>query len=173
VDPLHAHNKPAALDDAIVDSATVVAKALSAKLLLFHARTPWEDMVRATPSLRHISEVEQPDAESAYRESVDVRVRGLARRHGVPTGRTRVTDGYVTESLPQLVRAESAGIVAMGAVSRSALKRAVIGHTAERLLDVLDCDVLIAKPPGFHSPVRARSAHRVQRSAVRPGRYVF
>ena len=75
VDPLHAHNKPAALDDAIVDSATVVAKAISGKLLLFHVRRPWEDIVRATPSLRHIPEVEQPDAQSAYRESVDVRVR--------------------------------------------------------------------------------------------------
>ncbi len=173
VDPLHAHDKPAALDDAIVDSATVMAEALSGKLLLFHARTPWEDRVRATPSLRHIPEVEQPDAQSAYREGVDVRVRELARGHGVPKGSTRVTDGYVTQSLPQLVRAESADIVAMGAVSRSIIKRAVIGHTAERLLDVLDCDVLIAKPPGFRSPVRARSAHRVQRSAARPGRYVF
>ncbi len=173
VDPLHAHAKPAALDDAIVDAASVVAKALAGKLLLFHARTPWEDIVRATPSLWHIPEVAQPDAQSAYCESVDVRVRELARGHGVPKGRTRVTDGYVTESLPQLVRAESAGIVAMGAVSRSFLKRAVIGHTAERLLDVLDCDVLIAKPPGFRSPVRARSVRRVRGSAAQPGRYVF
>jgi universal stress protein E len=173
VDPLHAHNKPAALDDAIVDSATVVAKALSGKLLLFHARPPWDDIVRATPSLRHLPEVEQPDAQSAYRESIDVRVRKLARRHGISRERTRVTDGYVAESLPELVRVESAGIVAMGAVSRSFVKRAVIGHTAERLLDVLDCDVLIAKPPGFRSPVSIRSAHHVHHSAVGAGRYVF
>jgi universal stress protein E len=70
------------------------------------------------------------------------------------------------ESLPQLVRAESTDIVVMGAVSRSFLRRAVIGHTAERLLDVLDCDVLIAKPPGFRSSVTARSAHRVDRRAT-------
>lgn len=173
VDPLHAHHKPAALDDAIVDCATAVAKALSGTLLLFHARTPWGDIVRATPSLRHISEVEQPDAQSAYRESVEVRMRELARRHNVPKGRTRVTEAHVTESLPQLVHAQSADIVAMGAVSRSFLKRAMIGHTAERLLDLLDCDVLIAKPPGFRSPVSTRSAHRIHRSAARAGRYVF
>lgn len=173
VDPLHAHDKPAALDDAIVESAMIVSNALSGKLLLFHARAPWEDIVRATPALRRIPEVERPDAQSAYRESVDVRVRELARRHGVPKARTRVTDGYAKEALPQLVRAEAAAIVAMGAVSRSFLKRAVIGHTAERLLDVLDCDVLIAKPSGFRSPVSHRSAHRVDRSAARPGRYML
>ncbi len=173
VDPLRAHKKPATLDDAILDSATAVTQALSGKLLVFHARTPWEDIVRSTPSLRHLPEVEQPDAQSAYRESIDRRVRELARRHGILKERTRVTDAYVAESLPQLVRAESAAIVVMGAVSRSFVKRAVVGHTAERLLDALDCDVLIAKPPGFRSPVRVRSAHHVQHSATGVGRYVL
>jgi universal stress protein E len=173
VDPPRAHKKPAALDDVILDSATMVTRALSGKLLLFHARTPWEDIVRTTPSLRHIPEVDQPDAQSAYRESIDRRLRELARRHGVLKERTRVTEADVAESLPQLARAESAGIVAMGAVSRSFIKRAVIGHTAERLLDVLDCDVLIAKPPGFRSPVRVRSVHHVRPGAKEPGRYIF
>lgn len=173
VDPTRAHKKPAALDDAILDSATVVTQALSGRLLLFHARTPWEDIVRAIPSLRHIPEVEQPDAQSAYRESIDRHVRQLARRHGVLKERTRVTDAYVAESLPQLVRAESAGIVVMGAVSRSFIKRAVIGHTAERLLDVLDCDVLIAKSPGFRSPVRIGSAQHVRQRATGSGRFIL
>jgi universal stress protein E len=172
VDPLRARNKPAALDDAIVESAMNMAKALSGKLLLFHARTPWENMVRGTAALRRIPKVGQPDARSAYCESVDVRVRELARRHGVPKARTRDTDGYVTELLPQLVRAESAEIVAMGAVSRTFLKRAVLGHTAERLLDVLDCDVLIVKAPGFRTPVSVRSSHNVDRSAARSSKSI-
>lgn len=173
VDPVHARGKPAALDDAIVESAMNISEALSAKLLLFHARTPWKDIVRATPALRRIPDVAQPDAQSAYRESIDVRVRDLARRHGVPKSRTRETEGYVTELLPQLLRAEAADIVAMGAVSRSFLKRAVLGHTAERLLDALDCDVLIVKPPGFRSPVSRRSAHHVDRSAARSGKFIL
>jgi universal stress protein E len=40
----------------------------------------------------------------------------------------------------------------MGAVSRSRLERLLIGNTAEHVLDELDCDVLIVKPPGFKSP---------------------
>jgi universal stress protein E len=173
VDPQHAHDKPAALDDAIVQSATVLSKTLAGKLLLFHARTPWEDVMRATPALRRLPEVDKPDAQSAYEESIEVRVRELARRQGIPKGRVRVSDGNVAESLPQLVRADAIDIVAMGAVSRSFLKRAVLGYTAERLLDRLDCDVLIAKPPGFRSPVSRRSAHRVDPNAARPGKFIL
>jgi universal stress protein E len=42
----------------------------------------------------------------------------------------------------------------MGAVSRSGLKRFFIGNTAERVLDLLTCDILIVKPAHFTSRVR-------------------
>jgi hypothetical protein len=59
----------------------------------------------------------------------------------------------------------------MGAVSRAGLKRVFIGNTAERMLDMLDCDVLVVKPPGFVSALRlpapsSRPARRVQRAAA-------
>jgi universal stress protein E len=38
-------------------------------------------------------------------------------------------------------------------VARSGLQRVFVGHTAERVLDALDCDVLVVKPPGFHTPL--------------------
>jgi hypothetical protein len=41
----------------------------------------------------------------------------------------------------------------MGAVSRSALKRAFIGHTAERVIDAVHCDVVIVKPRSFKTSV--------------------
>jgi universal stress protein E len=54
----------------------------------------------------------------------------------------------------------------MGAVSRSALKRLFIGNAAERVLDRLDCDVLIVKPRGFKSGVERRPVIDVASSAV-------
>ena len=41
VDPMHAHAKPTALDNAIVNAAAEVSNALSGELHLFHARVPW------------------------------------------------------------------------------------------------------------------------------------
>jgi universal stress protein E len=42
-----------------------------------------------------------------------------------------------------------ADIVVMGAPSRSDLKRALIGSTAERALEAMPCDVLVVKSPDF------------------------
>jgi hypothetical protein len=51
----------------------------------------------------------------------------------------------------------------MGAISRSGLKRLLIGNTAERILDDLRCDVLVVKPPKFRNrvPRAARGARLV------------
>jgi len=61
----------------------------------------------------------------------------------------------------------SADIVVAGVVSRSALKRVLIGHTAERLLDCLRCDLLIVKPAEFESAV-PRAARGPRLLAVEP-----
>ena len=61
------------------------------------------------------------------------------------------------DAIPDLARELGSSIVIMGALSRSGLKRVVIGNTAERVLDDLPCDLLIAKPRGFVSRVPAKS----------------
>ncbi|MDZ7686305.1 MAG: universal stress protein [Gammaproteobacteria bacterium] len=47
-----------------------------------------------------------------------------------------------------------ADIVVMGAISRSLLSDVFIGNTTEKVLDFLECDVLIVKPEGFETPVK-------------------
>jgi hypothetical protein len=49
----------------------------------------------------------------------------------------------------------------------------LIGHMAERVLDALECDVLIVKPPGFQTPVSRESTHHIARSAAHRARYVL
>ena len=173
LDPTHAHAKPASLDGAIVEAARSAARALSAELVLFHARIPWDEVVRDQPALQHVSPAEEADVQSAYWRTVEARIREVARQHQVGRARTHIEDGNAEERLPAFIRSEGVDIVAMGAVSRSLAKRIFIGHTAERLLDALHCDVLVAKPPDFRSPVPRGSAHRTDRSAALGGRYVF
>jgi hypothetical protein len=61
----------------------------------------------------------------------------------------------------------------VGAQAGSPLRRALIGHTAERVLDTLESDVLIVKAPGFQSPVSRQSSHRVKKAPALPSRYIF
>ncbi|HBY41917.1 MAG TPA: universal stress protein UspE, partial [Alteromonas sp.] len=44
--------------------------------------------------------------------------------------------------------------VIIGTVGRVGISAALIGNTAEHVIDELNCDVLAIKPDGFESPVR-------------------
>lgn len=55
--------------------------------------------------------------------------------------------------LPDEAERLHADIVAMGAVSRGALKRMLIGSTAEDVLDRMPCDLLVVKPPDFSTAI--------------------
>ncbi len=173
IDPTHARAKPAALDGAILEAAGILASGLPAELLVFHARAPWDVIARAEMVLQSTPKVEGLDAESAYRERIARKVRELAEDYGIPGDRIRILEGLADQLLPRFAHSEHANIVAMGAVSRSLLKRILIGQTAEQILDALDCDVLIVKSPGFLSPVSERSRHLIEPRDAQRGRYVF
>ena len=173
VDPLHTHDKPAALDDAILDAASAVSQALGGELHVFHACVPWPVVAGRSGQLRRLAEAVQPEVSARYRETTEARVAEVARRQLVPKRRVHIEAGRAVESLPRFAKSICADIVAMGAVSRSLPKRALIGPTAERVLDALDCDVLIAKPPGFRSPVSRRSVHRLPKRGAQRARYVL
>jgi len=157
VDPALAHEKPAALDLAILDSASRVRDALSARLLMFHARAAHEHPV--------------PPAATA--DEPDARLLMLARRYDIPHQRVHVLEGHPAEALSRLAERQKTDIVVMGAAARSPLRRALIGHTAERVLDTLESDVLIVKAPGFRSPVSRQSTHHVEMRPTLPSPYIF
>jgi universal stress protein E len=146
VDPACAHDKPAALDLAILASAGRLRDAFSARLLMFHVRTERE---------------------------ADSSLSTLAARYDIPHQRVHVLDGHPAEALPRLAEQQMADIVVMGVAARSRLRRALIGHTAERTLDALECDVLVVKPPGFQSTVSLQSTHHVEKSLALPSRYIW
>src|SRR3569833_534988 len=154
VDPMHAHAKPEILDHAIVAAAADISNALSGELHLFHARVPWADAAQQVRGPRWVPDVVKEEDQIAYEKGVESRMSELALRHDVSALRTHLIDGNVEECLRSFTHCEAVDIVAMGALSRSFVQRLTIGNTARRLLDHLDCDLLIVKQPGFHTPVR-------------------
>jgi universal stress protein E len=64
--------------------------------------------------------------------------------------------GITQDELTRVVEETGAGLVVMGAVSRTGLKRLFIGSTAERAIDHLACDVLVVKPSTFRTTVPRR-----------------
>jgi nucleotide-binding universal stress UspA family protein len=89
---------------------------------------------------------------------------GCLRSTSIPTARRHLVEDRPLFAIPQVARVTRSSIVVMGAISRSGLKAAFIGNTAERVLDDLRCDLLVVKPHRFAN--RVPRAKRGMRMAV-------
>ncbi|MCU0759110.1 MAG: universal stress protein [Steroidobacteraceae bacterium] len=154
VDPLHQHAKPVRLDAEILKTAGSLKTAMKGTLQVVHVYPPPVVVTAgwvAGPVL--MPGADGREAEARARAALASELERLP----LPPHKVTVLEGVPREALPATARATRASIVVMGAVSRSGLKRLLIGNTAEAVLDALPCDVLIIKPGRFKSPVPARS----------------
>lgn len=143
VDPLHVDDKPASLDEAIVRQALQLARRHQAALSVINVVAPAMHvapgpLAATAAALEHSGEIV-----AQHRAAV----RQLETDCGEPFDEVVVVPGHPADTLVECAASAGADLVVMGAVSRSRLKRLVIGSTAERVLDRLPCDVLIVKQP--------------------------
>lgn len=146
VDPVHEHDKPAELDHEILARAEELCFAAEGELHVFHAFDPAPAIAAATttmvtPISAPVSELTEELAQR-HRKSFDE----LMARRNLKAFKSHIHQGAPQKLLVALAEQLKADFVVMGAVSRSGLKRAFIGSTAERVLDHLPCDLLIVKP---------------------------
>ena len=156
VDPFHTHAKPANLDTRLLQAGAEIARQVQASLHLFHAYLPWVNLVPMPGAPFPIDP--SPEVEAAHRQLILGKLSPLAKRFGITPRATHLSMGPVPEELAATVRRIHAAMVVMGAVSRSALRRLFIGHTAEAVLDKLPCDILLIKPKTFRTTVSLRGS---------------
>ncbi|HNR22404.1 MAG TPA: universal stress protein [Steroidobacteraceae bacterium] len=146
IDPTHAFAKPAGLDSEILKVAARLSSALGGSLHAMHAYGPIPVGVHPEVGVgpREVANIKDA-AESAARKALDRALRGTK----IPARRRHLVVGSPVKAIPRTAGELGSAIVVMGAVSRSALKRVVIGNTAERVLRALPCDVLVVKPAKF------------------------
>jgi universal stress protein E len=158
IDPSHMYAKPSKLDLDILDESQALATALGGKLHAVHAYPnvvmPVDRIGMMPPDVSaRIDQQLEADARRAF-------VKELADRN-IPAARRHLKGGQPAVVVPRVARKHRAAIVVMGAVSRSGLKRLVIGNVAEQVLDALPCDVLVLKPTSF-KPRVGRGARGVR-----------
>lgn len=132
IDPNHANDKPAALDVKMVACSQVLAGSCGGSVHLFHSDS-------VPPFMGVYSLIMNEDDKSA-------KLAEFGRRAGIETSHCHWTDSPIEVSLPKLLDELDVSVVVMGAISRSGIDRVLIGSTAERLLDLIERDVLIVKP---------------------------
>jgi universal stress protein E len=145
VDPTHQHDRAGQLDQIIVDAGKELASRCGGRLLLLHTYERLVEIGRHAaltfkPVKLPIEELEQ-NIRELHREKLDA----LAAANDIPAGQVHQLPGRLPDILPMFARAQGADVVIMGALARSGFKRRVVGSSAEKVLDHLPCDILIAR----------------------------
>lgn len=150
VDPLHEADKPAALDHKIVNTARALADITGANLQAVHCYNPLPQTLAFDTGL-----VVDYDAYAAdiHQQHADA-FSHFASEHGLTAEQQHLLRGFPEQAIPQFAIEGGVNLLVLGAISRSRVENALIGHTAERLLDEVPCDMLIIKPDGFVDPSR-------------------
>ncbi|MEM9101594.1 MAG: universal stress protein UspE [Pseudomonadota bacterium] len=79
------------------------------------------------------------------RESHEESTKKLVVEKPIADENLHIIEGLPEEAIPNLAQQINAELVVMGTVARKGLSGAVIGNTAERILDKINCDVLAIK----------------------------
>jgi universal stress protein E len=149
VDPSGEHGKSQTLDEAILATAKRVSQAVAGELYVVHVIGPVRPRVSALaaagtpPSAGAVIAAPYPPekSEDERRAQLD----RLIAKAGIDPRRLRIEHGIPEDLLVEVADDLEVDLVVMGAVSRNPIRNALIGNTAERVLDRLPCDLLVVK----------------------------
>jgi universal stress protein E len=73
--------------------------------------------------------------------------------YGIDESRCHVREGLTEDVISHVAADIDAELVVIGTVGRLGISAALIGNTAEHVIDAIKCDLLALKPEGFKSPL--------------------
>ncbi len=76
-----------------------------------------------------------------------------AQEFSISLDHTHIAEGLPETVIEELATELDAELVVLGTVGRTGISAALIGNTAEHVIDQLNCDVLALKPDGYISPL--------------------
>ncbi len=153
IDPNHEHDKPAALDDKILQLSKFMAGAVGGVVHAFHSYDPDNAIAATTANVSVPGSLPFDDIEQQMRDDHQQRFQEITKLHHIDDDKVHLVVGLTHEEIPAIAEQIGADVVVMGAVARNRWKRLLIGATAERTLEYLPCDLLIVKPGWFKTPL--------------------
>jgi universal stress protein E len=133
--------------DRVIELAASVAHAVGAKLHIVHAYSlSFEAQLEGGEARREYERRKREEAEDHIERTLETTpMAGAAKLYiGLTSPTQAILEG---------VRAIRPGLVVMGTISRGGIPGVLVGNTAERLFDRLDCALLTIKPLDFVCPV--------------------
>lgn len=139
-----------ALHSSIVDHGFRIASLAHAQLHVISAHP--------APTLAMVDEVYPMDTQlqASYRAECQV----FQQRCEVEDDRLHIEEGPADMVIPRIAKSLGAVVTVMGTVARTGLSGALIGNTAEVVIDKLDSDILVLKPDDMIEHLEELAAKR-------------
>ncbi|KPZ66009.1 Universal stress protein E [Pseudoalteromonas sp. P1-16-1b] len=136
------------LNKRIIKDAQFLCELANAKL----------NLVNAYPATPVNIAIEIPEFNPGlYNESVKKHhiesTNELANEFNLTSDQCFIEEGLPEDVIPDIANRLNSELVVIGTVGRTGLSAALVGNTAEHVIDSLDCDVLALKPDGYVSPL--------------------
>ncbi len=143
----HEHHK--SLNQRVTETAISFAKCLSSEVHL----------VNAFPGAPITIAAEIPEFDTnSYRETIATNHRQALAKHAqsfqIPETNQHVREGLPEQVIPELADELDVELVVLGTIGRTGFTAALLGNTAEHVIESINCDLLAVKPEGFESPVK-------------------
>ena len=143
IDPMHAHDKPAALDVQLIRRGASLVELLGGELHALHvASLPVPVGLVGDAWVAAAAMPSPEELLSSAREACE----RLAAERGLSRSRLHLRLGAPASEIVAAARELEAGLLVMGVVSRRRLERWFVGNTAEAVLDRAPCNLWVEKP---------------------------
>jgi universal stress protein E len=154
IDPSHAFAKPAQLDTGILNLSLAFGTALRGTVHALYAFLP---SATGTPTSTWATAGGAIEIDPIARSVAAASLSSVLQGSDVPVANRHLVDGHPADAITQAASGLSADILVLGCISRSGVRRLLIGNTAEQLIYRVPCDLLMVKPPGFSNDIERES----------------
>lgn len=142
LDPMHSADKPASLDHLLIKVTRLIGAELNMQEYFLHCYAPLPKSLVFEAEMVVSYDSYLANAEQHHKEAFDK----LLAQYDVEPKQRHLLKGITEETIPQFVKDNDVDLLVMGAISRGNIENALIGNTAERILEASDCDLLVIKP---------------------------
>ena len=153
IDPAHDHGKPETLDNQIVQAGLDISNKVNADYHVTHCYAPieyqmWSDIgmgmgVGMGPTDFTMGENNYSDYVEELKSGLENQFKDVVKGFEINESKLHLVEGYPEKLLPELVDELNIDLLVLGTVYHSGL----VGSTAEKILDLVNCDILSVNVP--------------------------
>lgn len=136
------------LNNSIISNMRYMASLLNGQINIVNAFPPTPMNIAV-----EIPEFDVNEYQNSMQQHHEKAIKAFASEHDIDMNNVFCEEGMPEDVIPKVSDRIDAELVVIGTIGRGGISAALIGNTAEHVIDNIDCDLLALKPTSFVSSV--------------------